>query len=253
LTRPDLGITFVGFQNYITLFNSAEFWATMGRTVSWTALSVGGKVLIGFGLALLLTQEIRFKRVYMFCLLIPWVTPMVVAAVAWRWVYDGQFGMLNWVLMELFILSEQYIWLGNQTSAFITTALTDMWLGLPFMVLMFLAGLQSIPIELNESSRMDGASGLQRLYYITLPMMKPIILVATTLSTIWTFNSFGVIWPMTGGGPVNSTTTLIVDGYKKSFGAFDMGMGSAIAIVIFLTLLIFTVLYYRLLTKEEEL
>ncbi|PTX58485.1 carbohydrate ABC transporter membrane protein 1 (CUT1 family) [Melghirimyces profundicolus] len=253
LTRPDLGVTFVGLQNYVTLFKSTEFWATFSRTALWTGLSVLGKTLIGFLLAWLLAKEIAFKRFYMALLLIPWVTPMVVAAIAWRWVYDGEFGMLNWVLTEVHLLSDHYVWLGHKFSAFVATAVTDMWLGIPFMAMLFLAGLQSIPREILESSDIDGASPSQRLRFIILPLMKPVILVATTLSAIWTFNSFGVIWPLTKGGPVNATTTLVVEAYQRSFGAFDIGMGSAIAIVIFLILLIFTTVYYRALMSREEI
>jgi multiple sugar transport system permease protein len=253
LTRPDLAGSFIGLKNYITLFSSAEFWVTLGRTAAWTTLSVAGKTLIGFGIAWLLSKDIAFKRFYMLLLMIPWVTPMVVAAVVWRWVYDGQFGMLNYLLMQVNILQEPYVWLGHKMSAFVATAVTDMWVGIPFMAMMFLAGLQSIPVELLESANMDGTSSFQRLIHVVLPIMKPIVLVATTLSAIWTFNSFGIIWPLTRGGPVDATQTLIIEAYKRSFGAFDMGMGATIAVVIFLILLMFTILYKRLLMKQEEM
>jgi multiple sugar transport system permease protein len=253
LTRPDLGIQFIGVENYMTLFTSTEFWSTVLRTTIWTLLSVGGKIFIGFSIAWLLSKNIGFKKLYMLLLMIPWVTPMVVAAVVWRWLYDGQFGMINYILTQVNIIQEPFIWLGNKQSAFIATAVTDIWIGVPFMAMMFLAGLQSIPVELQESASMDGANELQQLFLIVLPVIKPIVLVATTLSAIWTFNSFGVIWPLTRGGPVDATQTLIVEAYKRSFGAFDMGMGAAIAVVIFLILLFFTVLYKRLLMKQEEM
>lgn len=253
MTRPDLGVQFIGLENYANLFTSMAFWETVGRTGAWTALSVGGKTAIALGIALLLARDIAFKRFYLILLMIPWVTPMVVAAVTWRWIFDGQFGMLNYILMQVNILQEPYVFLGHKMSAFIATAITDMWLGIPFLAMMFLAGLQSIPVELHESASMDGASKLQKFIHVTLPMMKPIILVATTMSGIWTFNSFGVIWPMTHGGPVDATQTLIVQAYKLSFGAFDLGMGAAIAVVIFIILTICTVLYKRLLMRQEEL
>ncbi len=253
MTRPDLGVHFIGLENYLTLFTSASFWHTVVRTGLWTALSVGGKTLIAFGIALLLAKDIAFKRFYLILLMLPWVTPMVVAAVTWRWIFDGQFGMLNYLLMQVHLIQEPYVFLGHKLSAFIATAITDMWLGIPFLAMMFLAGLQSIPVELNESASMDGANRFQKLIHVTLPMMKPIILVATTMSGIWTFNSFGVIWPMTSGGPVDATQTLIVEAYQLSFGSFNLGMGAAIAVVIFIILTISTVLYKRLLMKQEEL
>ncbi|UOQ45440.1 sugar ABC transporter permease [Halobacillus salinarum] len=253
LTRPDLGIQFIGLENYWKLFSSQAFWETVGRTGLWTALSVGGKTLIAFGIALLLAKDIAFKRFYLILLMLPWVTPMVVAAVTWRWIYDGQFGMLNYILTQVHILQEPYVFLGEKWSAFVATAITDMWLGIPFLAMMFLAGLQSIPVELHESANMDGANRFQKLFHVTLPVMKPIILVATTMSGIWTFNSFGVIWPMTSGGPVDATQTLIVQAYKQSFGSFNLGMGAAIAVVIFIILTITTILYKRLLMRQEEL
>ncbi|RNA67676.1 carbohydrate ABC transporter permease [Alteribacter keqinensis] len=253
LTRPDLGVEFIGLSNYWTLMTSAEFWNTVARTVGWTSLSVGGKVLIGFGIALLLSKPIGFKKVYMFLLMVPWVTPMVVAAVSFRWMFDGQFGTVNYLLLTVGIIQENIIWLGQAATAFIATAIADMWLGLPFMILVFMAGLQAIPEEVKEAARMDGANGMQLLGKVILPMMKPVVLVAVTLSTIWTFNSFGVIWPMTRGGPLESTRTLVVDAYVRSFGAFDLGMGGAVAVVIFIFLMIFTYMYKRLLMKQGEM
>ncbi|WP_449355219.1 carbohydrate ABC transporter permease [Virgibacillus natechei] len=253
LTRPDLGISFIGFENYTTLLSSSEFWATVLRTVLWTGFSVVGKCLIAMCIALLFTKDIAFKKVYTGLLLIPWVTPMVVAAVVWKWLFDGDFGTINYILLQLNIIHEPLSWLGNEVSAFIATAIVDMWIGIPFLALMFLSGLQSVPLELNESANIDGATPFQRFFYITLPVMKPIILVATVLTSIWTFNSFGVIWPMTSGGPVQATTTLVVDAYKRSFGAFDMGMGATIAIIIFLLLVGFTMIYKRLLDRQGDL
>ncbi|MBA4494353.1 carbohydrate ABC transporter permease [Paenactinomyces guangxiensis] len=253
LTRPDLGVSFIGLDNYLTLFSSVDFWKTLTRTVLWTGYSVAGKAVIGFIIALLLSKVTRFKRLYFLLLLIPWVTPMVVGSISWRWVYDGQFGMLNWVLTRVHILSENYVWLGNEISAFLATGITDMWLGIPLMTMLMLAGLQSVPVELLESASLDGATFFQRLRLVILPLMKPVILVATTLSAIWTFNSFGVIWPLTKGGPVDATQTLVVKAYKESFGAFDLGMGATIAVVIFLILLSFTTVYYKAVMRQEEI
>jgi len=253
LTRPDLGVSFIGLENYIKLLSSRDFWAMVLRTALWTTFSVLGKTVVGFFIAFLLSMKIGFKRLYMILLMIPWVTPMVVAAVTWRWMYDGEFGMINYILYQVKILQEPFSWLGHQISAFIGTAIVDMWIGIPFLAMMFLAGIQSIAVELHESASMDGATTWQRLYHIVLPMMKPIILVATTLSAIWTFNSFGVIWPMTKGGPVNATETLIVGAYRYSFGSFNMGEGAAIAVVIFIILLTFTIVYRRMLMKQDEM
>src|SRR5690625_4716666 len=253
LTRPDLEISFIVLKNYLHLLSERDFWAMVGRTALWTTFSVVGKTIIGFFIAFLLSMRIGLKRVYMILLMIPWVTPMVVAAVTWRWMYDGEFGMINYLLRQVNILKEPFAWLGHELSAFIGTAIVDMWIGIPFLAMMFLAGIQSIAVELHESASLDGATTIQRLYYVVLPIMRPVILVATTLSGIWTFNSFGVIWPMTKGGPVNATETLIVGAYKYSFGSFNMGEGATIAVIIFIILLTFTIVYRRMLMKQDEM
>src|SRR5690625_3661453 len=151
LTRPDFGVSFIGLENYIKLLSSRDFWAMVLRTALWTTFSVLGKTVVGFFIAFLLSMKIGFKRLYMILLMIPWVTPMVVAAVTWRWMYDGEFGMINYILYQVKILQEPFSWLGHQISAFIGTAIVVMWIGIPFLAMMFLAGIQSIAVELHES------------------------------------------------------------------------------------------------------
>ena len=184
-------------------------------------------------------------------LMVPWVTPVVVAAIAWRWVLDGQFGQLNGLLGALGLVAQPISWLGHQFTAFVVTAGVDMWVGIPFMAMVLMAGLQSVPNELYEAATIDGASGLQAFRFVTLPMVRPILLVATLLSSVWTFNSFQVIWPLTRGGPAGATTTLVVQTFTTAFGSFDFGRAAALATLVFVLLMLVSFGYWRLLQDDR--
>jgi multiple sugar transport system permease protein len=251
LTRPDQGIYFVGLGNFLSLLQNADFLMAFQRTVWWTLLSVAGKTVIGFIIALLLVNITRGKKLFIFLLFIPWVTPNVVGAITWRWIFDGQFGMLNWLLLQLQLISQPISWLSSNFYSFLFTALVDVWVGVPFMAIVFMGGLQMVSQEILESADMDGAGYFKKLFYIKLPVIRPIVLVATTLSAIWTFNSFQIIWPLTRGGPVSATETLIIKAYRLAFGSFDIGMGSAVAVIIFLVLLAFSAFYNQKLSETD--
>ena len=253
LIRPWEGVEFIGMDNFVSLVKNQEFWSSLKRTTIWTVSSVLGKTLIGLSIALLLNQKFKFRGFYRTLILIPWVTPQVVSAIIWRWVYNGEYGMLNYVLMKLGLINTGVSWLGHKTTAFIAAVINDMWIGIPFMIVVFLSGLQGIPDELYEAAKVDGANRLQRLFKITLPQLKPVFLTATILSIIWTFNSFNIIWVLTKGGPVNATETLVIKTYKEAFGKFDIGMGSTYAVTTFILLMIFSLFYWRMFSKEDEI
>mgnify|MGYP006286696029 FL=1 len=253
LIRPWEGVEFIGMDNFVSLVKNQEFWSSLKRTTIWTVSSVLGKTLIGLSIALLLNQKFKFRGFYRTLILIPWVTPQVVSAIIWRWVYNGEYGMLNYVLMKLGLINTGVSWLGHKTTAFIAAVINDLWIGIPFMIVVFLSGLQGIPDELYEAAKVDGANRLQRLCKITLPQLKPVFLTATILSIIWTFNSFNIIWVLTKGGPVNATETLVIKTYKEAFGKFDIGMGSTYAVTTFILLMIFSLFYWRMFSKEDEI
>jgi len=250
LIRPDLGRSFIGLRNYLDLLRDPAVLRSLRITVLWTLLSVAGKTLVGFAAALLLQHPFRGRRIYLTLLMIPWVTPVVVAAIAWRWVLDGQFGQLNGLLSALGIIHEPLSWLGQQGTAFLATATVDMWVGIPFMAMVLMAGLQSVPNELYEAARIDGAGAGQMFRLITVPVIRPILLVATLLSSVWTFNSFQVIWPLTRGGPAGATTTLVVRTFTTAFGSFDFGRAAALATFVFALLMALSYGYWRLLQQE---
>ena len=239
---------FVGLDNYVALFRSAAFQRALLVTVGWTVLSVAGKLVVGFGTALLLQRPFPGRRLYLTLLMVPWVTPMVVAAVVWRWVLNSEYGQFNGLLDLLGL--PVVPWLGQSGTAFLATATVDMWIGIPFATMVLMAGLQSIPDELYEAALIDGAGAWDRFRFITVPQLRPVLLVVLLLMSVWTFNSFEVIYPMTKGGPTGATTTLVIQAYQTAFGSFDFGMAAALSTVIFLILLAVSFGYWRLLGRD---
>jgi multiple sugar transport system permease protein len=252
-TRPDLGEQFIGLRNFVNVLTDVTFWTVLLRTVAWTTVSVGAKVLIGLSAAFLLYRKFRGRRVYQALIFVPWVTPAVVGAVSWKWIYDGQNGMLNYALVQLGVLSEPYSWLGNTTSAFFAVVAVDIWWGIPLMTILLIAGLRAIPPETLEAAAVDGASGWTRIRYITLPQLLPVIVTSSVLSLIWTFNSFPIIWAMTKGGPAGATETLVIKTYQEFFGSFNLGVGATYAVIALAILLVISILYTRTLSSEEGL
>lgn len=252
LVRPQLGKQFVGLGNYVRLLGDGLFWETFGRTILWTVGSVVGKTVIGLALALLLRDPFRGNSVYRVLLLVPWATPQVIGAVAWKWLYESQSGYLNVLLLTVGAVQERVSFLGSPTAAFVSVMAVDMWFGIPFMAIVLLAGLHAIPDDLYGAAAVDGAHGWLTFRHVTLPLLTPVLSVATILSVIWTFNSFNIIETMTGGGPVGATEILVIRTYKEAFGRYDIGMASTYATVIFLILMAFSVLYWRMLRRGEE-
>ncbi len=252
LVRPGQSGEFIGLSNYLHLLKDKGFWATLNRTVLWTAGSVIGKTILGLTLALLLKPSFRGRSIYRFLILIPWATPQVIGAVIWKWFFNGQYGMFNFILISLGLASERISVLGNINSAFLAAMGVDIWFGVPFMTMVLLAGLQGIPDEIYDAAAVDGATGLRQFWLITLPLLLPIFTVATNLSVIWTFNSFNVIQTMTGGGPVKATEILVIKTYKEAFGSYNIGMSATYSTIILAILLLFSIIYWRLLQREGE-
>lgn len=246
--RPWEPKEFVGFENFVDLLRSREFYSALRVTVGWTVLAVAGKVFIGMIAALLLQREFIGRRIYLTLMMIPWVTPIVVAAVVWRWVLNSQYGQLNGLLDVLGL--PVVPWLGQSGTAFVATAVVDMWVGIPFVAMVLMAGLQSIPDELYEAATVDGAGMLQTFRLVTLPLLRPVLFVVLLLTSVWTFNSFEVIYPMTRGGPAGATTTLVIEAYRKAFGSFEFGQASALATMIFLILLLVSIFYWYRLARR---
>jgi len=250
LTKPKK-IGFIGLQNYATLLHDPLFWSSLLRTAIWVVFGVGCQFLFGFLLALVLNKQFKGRGVVRAVSLIPWVTPGVLIALMWRWMYDGNYGVINDLLMRLGLIKENIAFLSKPGTAMPSVIVTIVWQGIPFFALMLLAGLQGISYDLYEAASIDGATGWQKLIYVTIPSLRNTIFVTTMLRIIWVANSVDVIFNMTEGGPAYATQTLSVYIYKKA-SALDMGYASAMAIMLMLVLLLAAIPYLRNTFRDQE-
>ena len=249
LTRPNK-MGYNNFGNYVKMLNDSDFTGALWRTVIWVVFGVGGQFLFGFLLALILNKYFRGRGVARAVSLIPWVTPGVLIALMWSWMFDGNYGVINDLLMKLGLISDKIAYLARKDTAMPAVIITIIWQGIPFFALMILAGLQGIPGDLYEAAAIDGATGLQKLFYVTIPSLRNTIFVTTMLRIIWVANSVDVIFNMTNGGPANSTQTLAVYVYKKA-SSLDMGYASAMAIALMLVLLVAAIPYLKSTFAEK--
>ena len=249
LTKPNK-MGFIGLANYRKVFTDKLFWSSLRRTVVWVFFGVGFQFVFGFLLALLLNKKFPGRGLARSLSLIPWVTPGVLIALMWSLIMDGNYGVLNDILKKLGIISENVAFLATKQTSMPAVILTIVWQGIPFFALMLLAGLQGIPNELYEAADIDGATGPQKFFYITVPSLKNTIMVTMMLRIIWVANSVDVIFNMTEGGPAYSTQTLSVYIYKLASN-LNMGYASALAIVLMLLLLIVAVPYVRVTFKDK--
>ncbi len=239
----DGSLTFVGLRNYIRLFQQANFMEILFNTLTFTFGGVLLKVGGGFILALILYKNFRFKNLFMLIVLIPWAIPFSISHISWRWMYNALYGHINSLLMHLNIIQVPIEWLSNPNFSLWGVLIANSWTGVPFCAFAILAGLYYIPLDLYEAADIDGANSLQKFFSITLPLVKPVLLLVSALAAIWTFNNFGAIWLMTQGGPVDSSTTLIVNIYRNAFEFNRPGYASALSVLSAIFLIVLTSYY----------
>lgn len=254
---------FVGMNNFMEILagggsgSDVSFYWTLFTTILWTVSNVILHVGIGLGLALLLKDPaLRFKRLYRVLLVVPWAIPNYITALIWKGMFNKEFGAVNQILglLQSWMGQEPsgVDWLGGSfATAFTANLVTNTWLGFPFMMVVSLGALQSIPGELYEAADVDGASAWQKFQHITVPLLKPALFPAIILGTIWTFNMFNVIYLVSGGGPNNSTEILITDAYRAFAVLNRHGLAAAYSVIIFLILFVYTVMTNRI-TKATE-
>ena len=237
-----------GFQNYQQVFSgdsslSISFYAVLVKTIIWTVVCVFFHVVLGLLLAVTLNGPVRGKSVYRLLLILPWAIPAYITALTWRGMFDYEFGAVNLIANQYFHLPVVN-WLGDETNALIACIITNIWLGFPFMMIIALGGMQGIPGELYEAARIDRVPRWKQFFHITLPMLKPVLLPAITLGTIWTFNNLNVVWLVSNGGePSDQTHILVSFVYKAVFNLYQYGYGAALSMVIFAMLLVFSILF----------
>lgn len=241
---------FSGVKNYLKILNDVDLRNSLLQTAYWTFGSVIIQFVLGFVAALILGETFRGRGLARSLLLIPWAMPSVVGALAWKWMYHGQYGLLNHMLRSLHLISHDVNWLGNISTAMVSVIVTNSWRGFPFMMLMLLAGLQNIPKEIYDASAVDGASFWQQLWYIILPLLKPVIFVVILLASIWTFNNLTYIYILTGGGPAGRTDILVTFVYKQGFEYFHFGYAATLSVMLFLVILALSLAYIKLMGLE---
>ncbi len=228
----------VGFRQYGEVFSSAEFYRFFGKTILWTVLNVAAHVSIGVFLAMLLNKNLRGKAIIRTLLILPWAVPQVISALTWRGMFTAEYGAVNLVLDKFGILGPA--WLSTEWGAFFAAVITNIWLGFPFMMVIALGGLQSIPDALYEAADIDGATWWDQFRNITMPLLKPVMVPAITLGTIWTFNNFNVIYLVTNGGEPSDKNHIIASWmYKAAFSYYRFGYAAAFSMVVFVLLLVF--------------
>lgn len=222
----------VGLDNFVTAFYDEEFREGFGRTLYFTFVSVGSETVIGVLVALLLNQEFRGRVVMRALLVLPWALPTIVNAMMWRLIYNPEYGAFNALLTQLGILNEYRSWLGDPASAMNMVVLADVWKNYPIVAMIALAALQTVPAELHEAARLDGAGAVQRFFHVTLPGIMGPLTVALVLRTIEAFRVFDIIYVMTRGGPADSTKTVSFYVYQESFSYMNAGSGAAFAVSV---------------------
>lgn len=246
------GAPFIGLENYAMVFGDPEFRAAFGRSLIW---AVGGAVLqtvLAFAAALALNQTFRGRRFARTWIILSWIIPTIVVAILWRWMLNASYGVINFIVTSVGIVDAPIDFLGSPKWALPTVIAINAWRWFPFLALLILAGLQSIPQEYYEAAKVDGASPTQRFFSITMPQLQPVLYVVGLIGTLWAFNIFDVIWLLTQGGPSGTTQTLPVLIYDKAFNGFALGEASAISVLLCAFLLVFSLIYIRFVPSGES-
>jgi multiple sugar transport system permease protein len=248
---PQLSSQFVGLANFTKALTDRSFWSSLWVTVFFTVASVALHMILGFVLALMLSQRLKGSIVFRMLLLTPWMVSQVVAAVTWRWILNAQYGVANVALVKLGILGNFLPWLADVRLAMVSIIVAYAWQCFPFVMIMLYAGLQTIPREQYEAAEIDGANAFQSMRYVTIPNLQYVILVTSLMDFIWAFRAFDLVKVMTDGGPLRATELLSILVYRTSFEYYKFGYASAIAVLMLLVVLGFSVVYTKLVMPRE--
>ena len=232
---------FVGLANFRTLIHDAVFWQVTGNTLKYVAITTVLKLMGGLAMALVVNQRFRGRSMVRAALLLPFIVPTALSTVAWMWILDPTFSVVNWVLVHAGVIGTGFSWLGNASLAMVSLIVVNTWRGMPFYGITLLAGLQTISPDLYEAASIDGASTFQRFVYVTLPVIKPVLIIVTMFSVIFTFGDFQLIYALTHGGPANATHVFSTWSFDIGMSAGLLGMGAAVALAILPALVVLIV------------
>jgi ABC-type sugar transport system permease subunit len=239
LRMPWLGRPFVGLANYAEILVDRRFWEALGHTALFTAASVALEIFLGLGLALAMNRAFRGRGLVRAAVLVPWAIPTVVAALLWRFLFDSQAGLANT------LLAEPIVWFNRAATAWVPVILADVWKTTPFVALLLLAGLQNIDPAVDEAAEVDGAGAWRRLWSVTLPLLKPALLVALVFRTLDAFRVFDLVYVLTGGGPGTATEPIALYTFNTFFANLRFGYGAALSVIVFLVTFLLALLYVR--------
>jgi multiple sugar transport system permease protein len=243
---------FTGLRNLENVLGDPLFWPTVGRTLVWTVTVVVGSVALALPIAMVLNQDFFGRGVARVIVMLPWAVSLTMTAVIWRWALNGESGYFNRVLLDLGVISERVVWLADAGTAFPLQIAIGILATIPFAVTVFLGGLSSIPSDVYEAAKIDGASDWQSFTTQTLPLLKPFITINIVLNVIYVFNSFPIIWVLTQGGPANQTDVLVTHLYKLAFRFGRLGDAAALSLAMFALLLVFTLVYVALVERRAR-
>ena len=244
LTSPG-NIYFNGVDNFRKLFSDPDVWLIIRNSVIYVVASVTGQFLLGLALALTLKKPFPMKGLYHAIVFLPWAFSAFVIGLIQRWSFNGEYGVINNLLLKLQLISEKITWLGTPGLSLLVVILAMIWMGIPFFAIMILAAMQSIPADVYEASFIDGCGPIRRFFSITLPYIKPTLIVTVLLRTIWIFNSFDLIVVITNGGPANYSQTLPSYMYTKAFSSYDFGLASSLGVMLMAVLVVYVTIFLR--------
>lgn len=242
---------FLGLMNYERLLGDANFWYSAGFTLLFVLVSVAIELVLGLTFALVLNEVMPWRGFMRVVILIPWAIPIAISARIWELIYNYEYGLLNYLLMQTGFIDQPVSWLGSSTGAFFSVVISDVWKTTPFMTIIILAGLSTIPREIYKQAMIDGTNFIERFFKITLPLLKPVLIVALLFRTIDAIRIFDLIYVLTGGGPGGSTTSLSLYAYNY-YVSGDFGYGSTVSVIVFLAAGILSVLYIKFGKFREE-
>ena len=235
----------VGLENYIGLFNDPVFYQVLWNTLYYALITAVFSIILPLMLAIALDRKIKGSNFFKTAYFIPFVTPMIVIGIVWTWIFDSNYGILNWVLG----VGDNIKWLYDKNFAMPALIIVSVWKNIGYNMVIFLAGLQAIPESINEACEIEGATGIKRFFLVTLPLLSPTVFFVSIMTTISSFHVFDLIYLMTDGGPENSTSVLVYWIYKQAFEFFNIGKASAIAYVLFVIILSLT--YVQWITRKK--
>jgi ABC-type sugar transport system permease subunit len=245
--------TFIGLDNYRQIVSDGQFWNAWVHTIQFTTASTLLETLFGLMIALVLSERFRGRGIVRAAMLVPWAIPTVVTSKMFGWLFDGQNGIVNYLLRSVGLLQHSVNWYGSPDFALATIVIADVWKTTPFIALLLLAGLQTIPDSLAEASVIDGANAWQRFWYVRLPLLTPTLLIASMFRALDAFRIFDLVYVLTGGGPADATEVLSTFTYKNLFSALQIGYGSTLSTIMFITEIVIALIFgVFLLRKMRE-